>query len=280
MTSEEEGNKQQEVVAEPTISGEDKELQKVATTVEDGVRQDMVATAVRFLENDRVRASTDDMKRKFLLKKGLNEGEIREAFARVKPAVQQPSAHQAVAVHPQIGAGHPVVAVSQSSFSSRIRDMLNLLLLIGGASYGIRYLWKTYIAPWLFGPSKPVPNPQAAVVETCQAVLGGVQQLQQAITSLQTSINSQAEKLERAVESRQGRHETTGDIGELKAEIQSVKGLLLSSRSFPQQPPVSAPASLPAWQLQQSEPTVDPFVIEPPLQPSIHTCRPQTCWQQ
>ena len=101
-----------------------------------------VATAVRFLENDRVRASTDDMKRKFLLKKGLNEGEIREAFARVKPAVQQPSAHQAVAVHPQIGAGHPVVAVSQSSFGSRIRDMLNLLLLIGGASYGIRYLWK------------------------------------------------------------------------------------------------------------------------------------------
>ena len=46
---------------------------------------------------------------------------------------------------------------------------------------------QTYIAPWLFGPTKPVPNPQAAVVETCQAVLGGVQQLQQAITSLQVS---------------------------------------------------------------------------------------------
>merc|ERR1719400_2416333 len=96
-----------EVVSEPKISEEDKELQRMATTVEKGVRQDMVSTAVRFLENDRVRASTDDMKRKFLLKKGLNEGEIREAFARVKPAVQQPSAHQ-VAVHPQIGAGHPV----------------------------------------------------------------------------------------------------------------------------------------------------------------------------
>merc|ERR1719384_974510 len=266
MTSEEEGNKQQEVVAEPTISGEDKELQSMATKGEDGVRQDMVATAVRFLENDRVRASTDDMKRKFLLKKGLNEGEIREAFARVKPAVQQPSAHQAVAVRPQIGAGHPVVAVSQSSFGSRIRDILNLLLLIGGASYGIRYLWKTYIAPWLFGPSKPVPNPQAAVVETCQAVLGGVQQLQQAITSLQTSINSQAEKLERAVESRQGRHETTGDIGELKAEIQSVKGLLLSSRSFPQQPPLSAPPSLPAWQLQQNEPTAPDLLAAAPAE--------------
>jgi len=224
--------------------------------VEDGVRQDMVATAVRFLENDRVRASTEDMKRKFLLKKGLNEGEIREAFARVKP--QQEISQRQTAVHSlQAGAGgqQPVLAVTQSSFSTRVRDLLNLLLLIGGASYGIRYLWKTYIAPWLFGPAKPAPNPQAAVVETCQAVLGGVQQLQQAITSLQTSISSQAEKLERAVENRQGRQESTGELGELKAEIQSVKGLLLSSRSFPQQPPVSAPPALPSWQLQQNDNT-------------------------
>ena len=100
-----------------------------------------MATAVRFLENDRVRASTDDMKRKFLLKKGLNEGEIREAFARVQPAVQQPAPQQAVPAPLRVG-GHPAIAVSQNSFSSRIRDLLNLLLLIGGASYGLRYLWK------------------------------------------------------------------------------------------------------------------------------------------
>jgi len=266
MDSEEE-RVRQEVVSEPKISEEDKELQSKATTVEKGVRQDMVATAVRFLENDRVRTSTDDMKRKFLLKKGLNEGEIREAFARVKPAVQQPQQpQQAVPVPLQVGGGHPVIAVSQSSFSSRVRDLLNLLLLIGGASYGLRYLWKTYIAPWLFGPAKPVPNPQAAVVETCQAVLGGVQQLQQAITSLQTSISSQAEKLERAVESRQGRQENTGELGELKAEIQSVKGLLLSSRSFPQQPPVSAPPSLPAWQLKQNDTTAPDLLAAAPAE--------------
>jgi len=194
------------------------------------------------------------MKRKFLLKKGLNESEIREAFARVKPQ-QEISQHQTAVHSLQAGGQQPVLAVTQSSFSTRVRDLLNLLLLIGGASYGIRYLWKTYIAPWLFGPAKPAPNPQVAVVETCQAVLGGVQQLQQAITSLQTSISSQAEKLERAVENRQGRQESTGELGELKAEIQSVKGLLLSSRSFPQQPPVSAPPSLPAWQLKQNDTT-------------------------
>jgi len=179
---EESGHKK--AVPQPKISEEDEELKSRATTVEDGVRQDMVATAVRFLENDRVRASTEDMKRKFLLKKGLNESEIREAFARVKPQ-QEISQHQTAVHSLQAGGQQPVLAVTQSSFSTRVRDLLNLLLLIGGASYGIRYLWKTYIAPWLFGPAKPAPNPQAAVVETCQAVLGGVQQLQQAITSLQ-----------------------------------------------------------------------------------------------
>merc|ERR1711997_600188 len=110
MGSEEERVKQ-EVVSKPKISEEHKGLQSMATTVEEGVRQDMVSTAVRFLENDRVRASTDDMKRKFLLKKGLNEGEIREAFARVKPAVQQSGPQQAVPVPVQVGGGHPVMAV-------------------------------------------------------------------------------------------------------------------------------------------------------------------------
>merc|ERR1719352_610028 len=104
MSSEEDERVKQELVSKPKISEEDKELQKM-TTAEEGVRQDMVATAIRFLENDRVRASTDDMKRKFLLKKGLNEGEIREAFARVKPAEVQQPAPQQQAVPVQVGGG-------------------------------------------------------------------------------------------------------------------------------------------------------------------------------
>merc|ERR1719186_1488557 len=109
MSSEEERVKQ-EVVSKPKISEEVKELQSMATKEEEGVRQDMVATAVRFLENDRVRASTEDMKRKFLLKKGLNEGEIREAFARVKPQ-QEISQHQTAVHSLQAGGQQPVLAV-------------------------------------------------------------------------------------------------------------------------------------------------------------------------
>ena len=83
------------------------------------------------------------------------------------------------------------------------------------------------------------------MVETCQAVLASVNQLQQAVTSLQVdraqkwnlqslhqgSMAAQAERLERAVEARgeggEGRR-AGGELGELRQEIQSVKGLLLS----------------------------------------------------
>ena len=110
-----------------------------------GVRQDVgsppaatalypqVTTAVTFLENDRVRSSTEEMKRKFLEKKGLTEAEIAEAFGRV--------ARPPPALHPATLANEANL-VSRPSMASRVRDLLNLLLLIGGASYGLRYLWK------------------------------------------------------------------------------------------------------------------------------------------
>ena len=112
-----------------------------------GVRQDVVSppaatapypqvtTAVTFLENDRVRSSTEEMKRKFLEKKGLTEAEIAEAFGRVSVARPPPALHPATLAN-------QATLVSRPSMASRVRDLLNLLLLIGGASYGLRYLWK------------------------------------------------------------------------------------------------------------------------------------------
>jgi len=40
--------------------------------------------------------------------------------------------------------------IFQTSFGGKLRDFLNLLLLIGGASYGIRYLWKVSKFPQQF----------------------------------------------------------------------------------------------------------------------------------
>ena len=62
-------------------------------------------------------------------------------------------------------------------------------------------------------------------------------------------------------------------------DFQSVKGLLLSSRSFPQQPPVSAPPALPSWQLQQNDNKVKKKTTVLYWQ-HTYTCRRPIYWQQ
>jgi len=222
--------------------------------VQQGIREDLVITAVKFLENSKVQSSTEKMKRDFLTKKGLTEAEIDNAFSRVSQVVplEQVKPIQYVASTQQ-------QIIPQSSFGAKLRDLLNILLLIGGASYAARYLWKKYISPWLFGAAKAVKTPHEMVLETTQAVLKTVEQLQKSVQSLQASLDTHSNRLD-MVTRAQVKPEETGAMQELKSEIQSVKGLLLSSRSFPQNPTISPP-SIPAWQLETEETDVGPDLV-------------------
>jgi len=230
----------------------------VTDTVQQGVREELVNTAVKFLENSRVQSSTQEMKREFLTKKGLTAEEIASAFSKASQMapLQQVQVQQKMDIQQ---APMPVM-LSQTTFSSKLRDLLNILLLIGGASYGARYLWKKYISPWLFGAPKAVKTPHDMVLETTQAVLKTVEQLQKSVQSLQGSLDNHASKLDLVTQQAQVKPEETGAMQDLKSEIQSVKGLLLSSRSFPQNPTISPP-SIPAWQLETEETELGPDLV-------------------
>jgi len=194
-------------------------------TMEGGVREELVKTAVKFLENSRVQSSTEEMKREFLVKKGLTEAEIDMAFS----TASQVTPFKQVQVQQQPLQSRLPMVTQETTFSTKLRDLLNILLLIGGASYSLRYLWKRYISPWLFGPPKPVKTPHDIVLETTQAVLRTVEQLQKSVQSLQTSLDNHSTKLELVSQTQQIKPEDTGAMQELKSDIQSVKGLLLSS---------------------------------------------------
>jgi len=230
----------------------------VANTVQEGVREELVKTAVKFLENSRVQSSTEQMKKEFLVKKGLTDAEIDLAFSRISQDAPLQQVKQKIDMQQQMQSQVPMV-LPQSAFSSKLRDLLNLLLLIGGASYGVRYLWKKYISPWLFGPPKPMKTPHEMVLETTQAVLKTVEQLQKSVQSLQSSLDNHSSKLDQVTQA-QVKPEETGAMQDLKSEIQSVKGLLLSSRSFPQNPTISPP-TIPAWQLETEEADVGPDLV-------------------
>ena len=100
-------------------------------------------TAVKFLENSRVQSSTDKMKRDFLTKKGLTNAEIELAFSKVSQTNPFQQIKEKMESPQSLVKQHQMpLVMPQSSFSNKLRDLLNILLLIGGASYGMRYLWK------------------------------------------------------------------------------------------------------------------------------------------
>ena len=93
-----------------------------------------VVTAVKFLQNSKVVGSSLETKKSFLLNKGLTAKEIEAAFHRLSStSVQYGSSPSELPSQ---------MMIPQNSFSSRLRDLLNILLLIGGFSYGARYIWK------------------------------------------------------------------------------------------------------------------------------------------
>jgi len=211
----------------------------------EAVREDVVSTAVRFLQNDKVAYSSEETKRNFLSKKGLTEDEIQTAFKQVgSPAVPPapPVLYQQQLLQQQL-------LHQQSGFSSRLRDLLNILLLIGGVSYGVRYLWKKYVQPWLYGITQPSKSPQETLMETCNAILTSVELLKKSMTSLESSLDRHSYKLDQVSQNMETSSVDGSSMKDIKSEVQSVKGILLSSRSFPQNPSVTPPR-IPSWQLE------------------------------
>merc|ERR1719342_948014 len=256
-------------------------MTEVAPTSSDSpasIRQELVETASKFLNNSKVVDSPLNVKKDFLMKKGLTEAEIEAALEIVEAAT------------PQIPSTSPIQELksvqsfySAASFSTKIRDFLNVLLLIGGFSYGAKYLWKKYIVKWLYGKSLVEKSPSEMLTDTSRLILTSIDSMKKSMTALEASIERYSDKLEQHTEEIKRINDAKlKGKDELKSEIQSVKGILLSSsvdvqspytslygrnispsrqlfntqklfsRSFPVNPTssLSTTPTIPAWQLE------------------------------
>merc|ERR1712079_961661 len=259
------------------------------------IRDELVVTAVKFLQNSKVVGSSIETKKSFLMNKGLTSAEIEAAFSRLGSVAMVPTSPQGLHQAPQM-------LLAQPSFSSRIRDLLNVLLLIGGFSYGERYLWEKDVRPWLFGITTPTKSPQETLMETCNAILSSVDLLKKSMVSLESSLDRHSNKLD---EVSQNMLETSffdgSSMKDIKSEVQSVKGILLSSyvgqsspyslgagsnvigrnikqnssqylspmlwlkndRAFPQNPSLT-PTRIPSWQLEDDGPDLLAKTVDVP----------------
>ncbi|KAJ8319819.1 hypothetical protein KUTeg_001406 [Tegillarca granosa] len=213
----------------------------LAPAVESGPREDLILTAIKFLQNPKVRQSPLSQRKLFLEKKGLTKAEIDAAVERsgikeddASRVYQSPVPLQPGAVPLQPGA-----------------EFLSPYIL-GKPSHGDR----------LDRVEKTVNDLQSNVVETLAKISQTLGALQEMITQHQLKMES----LSQQVYTKQGlgdqlhprsnrsdesllRSQDHQLATEIKSELTSIKGLLLNRRQFP---PTPSTKSLPAWQLDST----------------------------
>ncbi|XP_020637867.3 peroxisomal membrane protein PEX14 [Pogona vitticeps] len=217
-------------------------------------REALIATAVKFLQNARVRQSPLANRRSFLKKKGLTDEEIDLAFQQSGTIKEEP---QPLGLSTQLGPAQPPHLAPYSPPSSRWRDYGALAIILAGIAFGFHQLYKKYLLPLIMGGKedrKQLQRIEENISEMSGSVTQTVTQLQTTLASVQELLLQQQQKIQELTQDLAASKATTStnwilesqNINELKSEIGSLKGLLLNRRQFPPSP--SAP-KIPSWQI-------------------------------
>ncbi|XP_022101885.1 peroxisomal membrane protein PEX14-like [Acanthaster planci] len=256
-------------------------------------RENMISTAVRFLQNPQVRSSPLAQKKAFLEKKGLTAEEIEMAIDRsgtrqdvVTAVAPAPAPSNQAAVPPQAAQMQQQQMVPYGQPApprlTSWRDYTALAIIIGGVSYGVYWLIQKFLMPFLRSRKEDQERLQkleASVQELNKSVLLTVEKLDTAVTSIQGLLEQQQTKLDSLTTSVMTSRAITGssndnsnEIADVKAEITSLKGLLLNRHQFPATP---QPAPIPAW--QRVSPNSDSTLTKPQeTQPPAQTADQET----
>ncbi|XP_051642191.1 peroxisomal membrane protein PEX14 [Manacus candei] len=217
-------------------------------------REPLIVTAVKFLQNPRVRQSPLATRRAFLKKKGLTDEEIDLAFQQSGTGTEEPQS-PGPATHPV--PAQPPAPVVYSPPGSRWRDYGALAIIMAGIAFGFHQLYKKYLVPLIMGGKedrKQLQRIESNISEMSGSVTQTVTQLQTTLAAVQELLIQQQQKIQDLTQELAASKATTStnwilesqNINELKSEIYSLKGLLLNRRQFPPSP--SAP-KIPSWQI-------------------------------
>ncbi|XP_068589333.1 peroxisomal membrane protein PEX14 isoform X2 [Cebidichthys violaceus] len=234
-------------------------------------REALIITAVQFLQNPKVRQSPLATRRAFLKKKGLTDEEV-------ELAIQRSGSTEEVLPVSLVGPPHPLHATQlalapHSPAGYRWRDYGALTIIMVGIAFGFHQLYKKYILPLIMGSREDKKHLQR--MESNIAAMSGtltqtVNQLQQTLVSVQELLIQQQQRIQElsqelaASETSSSTYRVLDNqtVGELKAEIVSLKGLLLGRRQFPSTPAIP---KIPSWQIPLKPPSA------PDLSPVNHT---------
>ncbi|KAL7864933.1 hypothetical protein AOLI_G00163530 [Acnodon oligacanthus] len=218
-------------------------------------REALIATAVKFLQNPKVLQSPLATRKAFLKKKGLTDEEVELAIQR-SGSTEEALTRTPVGP-PHIIQGPPLAPVPYSPPGYRWRDYGALAIIMAGMAFGFHHLYRKYILPLIMGSKedkKHLQRIESSIIEMSGTLTQTVTQLQTTLASVQELLVQQQKRIQELSQelansqasSTTNRMLESQSISELKAEIASLKGLLLSRRQFPASP--SLP-KIPAWQI-------------------------------
>ncbi|KAL4221017.1 peroxisomal membrane protein pex14 [Mactra antiquata] len=230
------------------------ELSKEVLAPAVGVREDLVNTAVKFLQNPKVHQSPISQKKAFLQRKGLTLEEIEVAVSRAGVKSNQENVERSQQVVPSVQTGpNTVVAVKGDEISRwvKVRDVMAVITMVTGISYAAYKFYKEILAPWIFG----LQTKEQRIDKLERAVTESIDNVNKTLASIEETLGKQQEKilvLSHDVNSKMGpgnvdTMQSNAGITEVKNELSSIKGLLLNRRQFPPVP-TTTPV-LPSWQL-------------------------------
>ncbi|CAH2096509.1 unnamed protein product [Euphydryas editha] len=191
------------------------------------IRENLVTTAVKFLSNPNVQRCTMESKERFLRSKGLTEAEIHRAIEKCGEMLDVPSLTSELMFF-------------QSCRRSWFRERILPLIVYGGFAYGCYWFYKNFIRHLLF-----VEQPQRKSTAEC------IDELRKSLDVMNASISSLRGEIQSSVKQNTMRSQ----LDNLKADIASVKGILLNRNQFPTLKTRTEPPSIPAWQRQSEEAT-------------------------
>ncbi|KAK5863412.1 hypothetical protein PBY51_000442 [Eleginops maclovinus] len=229
-------------------------------------REALITTAVKFLQNPKVRQSPLDTRKSFLKKKGLTDVEVELAIQRSGSTEE---VLPLIPVGPQHSPHATQLALAPHSPTSyRWRDYGALTIIMVGIAFGFHQLYKKYILPLIMGrreDKKHLQRMESNIAAMSGTLTQTVSQLQQTLVSVQELLIQQQQKIQELSQeltsaktsSSTNRVLDSQTVGELKAEIVSLKGLLLSRKQFPSSPTIP---KIPSWQIPLKPPSVPGFL--------------------
>ncbi|XP_031630134.1 peroxisomal membrane protein PEX14 isoform X2 [Contarinia nasturtii] len=227
-----------------TDTGDTGSINANSTVAHNPPRISMISTAVSFLQNPNVSRSSLMQKEKFLRSKGLSDEEIQLAFQQAGIFTKDPNStiinmeigHHRSPPQPPTTTLAPLYRSPETALQ-KFYNVISSTAMVTGIVYAIYYVYKNFIAPFLFGKKKDEKSTDDLINELDKKIDKNIRKLNVDVTALKDEIRS----------SYNGDHVLRQDMLSFKNDLDAIKGLLLNRKQFAS--PV-VPPSIPAWQLQ------------------------------